>query len=122
MNTNSNVFLALVTGTAIGSLIAMLYAPKKGLETRRSIADSAEMALDAISRAAEELKGKAEEVYTDEKETFESRIDSIIANAHYRPQEVIAALETKLKKIKRKVARVRKKPKAKTTAKKKKIS
>ncbi len=122
MNTNSNVFLALIAGTAIGSLVAMLYAPQKGTDTRRRITDNAEIALDAIARAAEELKGKAEEVYIDEKETLESRLDSIIAHAHYRPQEVMAALETKLKKIKRKVARTKNKPKVKATSKKKKIS
>ncbi len=102
MKTNSNEFLALITGAAIGTIVAILYAPEKGVDTRRKIADSANTALDAVSRAAEELKRKAEVAIEEGKGTLESRLSSLIDNAHHKPVELIELLEAKLAVLKKK--------------------
>ncbi len=102
MKSNSNEFLALITGAAIGTIVAMLYAPERGADVRRKIADSANTALDAVSRAAEELKGKAEVAIEEGKGTLESRLNSLIDNAQHKPVELIELLEGKLAVLKKK--------------------
>ena len=102
MKSNSNEFLALITGAAIGTIVAMLYAPERGADVRRKIADTANTALDAVSRAADELKGKAEVAIEEGKGTLESRLNSLIDNAQHKPVELIELLEGKLAVLKKK--------------------
>lgn len=102
MKTKSNEFLALITGAAIGTVVAMLYAPERGADIRRKISDTANTALDAVTRAAEELKGKAEVAIEEGKGTLESRLSSLIDNTHHKPVELIELLEGKLAVLKKK--------------------
>lgn len=102
MNTNSNIIFGLITGAAIGTIAAILYAPEKGSDMRRKIADSAQIALDSIARAAEELKGKAASVIEEEAGNLEDKLSSLIARAHHKPEELITLLEAKLQDLKKK--------------------
>ena len=55
---NVNYFLA---GLGIGSVAAILFAPKSGQETRQYIADKAREANDLTRRKAQELRIRAED-------------------------------------------------------------
>lgn len=116
MKNNQNLGLALVTGAAIGGIISILYAPQSGRETRREIADRASRTADALSRAAEDLKGSVKNAYLDEKATFETRISAILSDTNYKADELITLLESKLKELKKKNQTLNKrKTKAKTS-------
>ena len=58
-NDNGNTFLALLVGATIGAGIGVLYAPHKGVKTRRMIKEKARHASDdiasRISHAKDEL-------------------------------------------------------------------
>jgi gas vesicle protein len=41
MNTSSKVFLGVLSGAAVGAILAVLYAPDKGSNTRRKIVEGA---------------------------------------------------------------------------------
>ena len=66
-------FWTFVTGVAAGSIIALLYAPDRGTETRRKIADrtrrvadelrsNVESGMDELSETTERVYGKAGEM------------------------------------------------------------
>ena len=54
--------IGLLTGAVIGGVIALLYAPKTGKETRQMIKDKAASVVDAVrgktSEVADEVKEK----------------------------------------------------------------
>jgi gas vesicle protein len=63
-------FWTFLTGVAAGAVIALLYAPDRGSETRRKVADSArrfagnlednlEEGMDELSETGERMYGKA---------------------------------------------------------------
>ena len=54
MKDNGKLLTALLTGAAVGAVIGLLFAPGKGSETRKKIADSAERLADTIKDRAEE--------------------------------------------------------------------
>ncbi len=101
-NTNSNIFLGLVTGAALGTIAALLYAPQKGSDTRRKIIDTAQTALDAVADAAGELKGRAKQAYVDGAATVEERMTALIDNAHTKAEDLVPMLEAKLAELKNK--------------------
>ena len=59
---NSKIFFALVAGAAIGAFVGVMFAPAKGSELRRDIADKAKDLLDTILAKAEEIVEEAEEI------------------------------------------------------------
>jgi gas vesicle protein len=59
---NSKVFLAFMTGAAIGAFAGVLLAPASGSEFRTQIADKAKDLLDTILAKAEEIVEEAEEI------------------------------------------------------------
>ncbi len=101
-NTNSNIFLGLITGAALGTIAAILYAPQKGSDTRRQIMDTAQTALDAVADAAEELKGRAKQAYLDGATTVEERLTTLIDHAHTGAEDLVPMLEAKLAALKNK--------------------
>ncbi len=53
MSTSSKVLLAALSGVAIGAAIGILFAPDKGSETRKKVADAAK---DFSDKATEKMK------------------------------------------------------------------
>ena len=59
---NSKLLLAFVTGAAIGAFAGVLFAPSKGSELRKEIANKAGDLIDTILAGAEEIVEEAEEI------------------------------------------------------------
>ena len=72
---NSGIVLGILAGAAIGSLLGVLFAPEKGVETRRKLRRKAEDLRDEALERYEKISGKvkqgAEKVVADVKESYE---------------------------------------------------
>jgi gas vesicle protein len=60
---NTGKFLWFITGAAIGTSIALLYAPKSGSDTRRLIGRKARHGRDAVADVGRELWDKGRDLY-----------------------------------------------------------
>lgn len=100
MKNNSNTLLALLVGGTIGAVIGVLYAPEKGSETRKKIADQAKNTKITFLENAQELTKKAKMNYTQKKASLESTIESLVSDASYKAEDLISTLEVKLEEIK----------------------
>jgi gas vesicle protein len=69
MEKNNRILVALGIGVAVGSILGVLFAPNKGTETRRKIADS-----------SEELTNKIKNRFTKGKENMQSFKESMRAS------------------------------------------
>ncbi|MCM4167863.1 hypothetical protein KCTC52924_01322 [Arenibacter antarcticus] len=107
-NDNGNTLLALLTGAAIGAGIGILYAPDKGVKTRKRIKKKAIQTSDdltsRISHATEELTKTAEAKKVD----FEHKLEETLSNMSYKADDIISALEKKLSDLKNKNAQLQK--------------
>lgn len=110
-NGNNNNVLGVLLGTAVGVGIGMLFAPGKGSETRRRIAEGANSAKDTILTEAEKLKMKATaeaenlrnnvaDTLKTKKATLDNQLDAIVTDASYKADDVISSLERRLKVLK----------------------
>ena len=74
------VLVSFMAGAAIGAGLALLFAPKSGSETRETIADFAEDAVDKIKEYTKEAQEKIKTAIDEGKETFSEK-KSILTSA-----------------------------------------
>lgn len=67
-NNNGKVLFALLGGLAAGAALALLFAPAKGTETRKTISDKAKGLSDELGRRATDLVNGAKETIRNNKE------------------------------------------------------
>lgn len=60
-NTPTSVVGAFVVGFTFGAVVALLFAPKSGRETRRLISRKAEESADYVTAKSRELRQQAED-------------------------------------------------------------
>lgn len=108
-NDSGSIFLALLTGAAIGAGFGILYAPDKGIETRhkikRKVEDTGHDLADHITHAKEEISKTANQ----KKDAFDRKLDEAIATMSYKADDIITSLERKLEDLKAKNAQLQKK-------------
>jgi gas vesicle protein len=102
MSNTGNKFLGLLAGTAIGTTLGILFAPDKGANTRRKIAEQAENTKNSLTESAHELKGKLASKLRVGERTLEERVESIVSDVSYKTEDVINTLENKLRELKEK--------------------
>lgn len=108
MSNNTNMFWGVLAGTAIGAIAGVLYAPDKGINTRKRISDKAGEAKESLTESAVELKNSLVNSVISHRETLDSKLDHIITDASYKADDVINKLETKLKELKDKNKKLQK--------------
>ncbi|GGX33519.1 hypothetical protein GCM10007384_37740 [Aquimarina muelleri] len=100
MNNNSNTFLGILAGTAIGATLGILFAPDKGTNTRRKLVEEAQATKDQLAREANNLQDRVADVVSSKKETLDSRVESLVSDVSYKADDVISTLEKKLGELK----------------------
>jgi len=101
MSKKGNTFLGILAGGAIGAALGILFAPDKGINTRRKILEEAVLVKQQLSETADKLKDKIESEASLKKETLEEQLDSILTNASFKADDVISSLEKKLALLKK---------------------
>lgn len=109
MSNNGNTVLGILAGVATGAILGILFAPDKGSETRRRIAEEAELRKNQIADKAIELKDSLGNTISSHKENLDHQVESIVTNASYKAEDVITTLEAKLKELKLKNKNLQKK-------------
>ena len=71
--------LYLFLGAAIGAGIALLFAPRSGVETRKMIANKAREGADIISNRTKAVAGKTSEFVERGKEVLQQQRDQLAA-------------------------------------------
>lgn len=103
MSKESSVVVGMLAGTAIGATLGVLFAPDKGSKTRQRILDETLDAKDKAIEEAEHLKEKVlHSIPNNKKETLEEQLDRVVSDVSMKGDEVISALEKKLKDLKAK--------------------
>ncbi len=105
---SGNVLLALLTGAAIGAGVGILYAPDKGITTRKKIKKKAILAKDDISHRVSKATDELTKAAADKRVDFERKIDETISNMSYKADDIIVTLEKKLEDLRKKNAQLQK--------------
>jgi gas vesicle protein len=107
-NTGSTL-LALVTGTAIGAAVGLLYAPNTGEETREKLTREAKIAQEKFNKKYDEATSNLTTKAKQAKKDFETRLDETLSSASYKADEILAAMETKLEDLRKQNAKLQQK-------------
>lgn len=108
MSNNTNTFLGILAGTAIGAIVGILFAPDKGVNTRRKVTEKALEAKENLEVKALDIKDKVVETVSNNKETLDSKVESIVSDVSYKTEDVITTLEKKLALLKAKNKKLQK--------------
>jgi len=71
--------LYLMLGAAIGAAVALLFAPRSGIETRKLIVSKAKEGADLITARTKSVAGKTSEYVERGKEILQQQRDSLAA-------------------------------------------
>lgn len=88
-NFGKGLFIGLLTGGAIGALLALLYAPKSGKELRTDIKNKTDEYLHDAEQYISDAKVKAKELINDGKKKSEK----IISDAKEKSDELLKDAE-----------------------------
>ncbi len=108
MNNEGSTILGILAGTAVGAILGILFAPDKGVNTRKKIGEQAVSAQDALKENANEIKDKLGNKLAHTKETLETKVASLATDASYKTEDVITSLENQLKILKSKAKELQK--------------
>ncbi len=108
MSNNGNTLLAIIAGSAIGAALGILYAPDKGEVTRKRIADKANETKESLTENAIQLKHRVADTIASEKETLDTRVESLVSDVSYKTEDIISTLEKKLSELKAKNKKLQK--------------
>ncbi len=97
MKNGSDLLLALLAGGVIGVGVGMLYAPRKGVDTRKKIAAQAQEAKARLQQQVGVLEEQAIDYYLRNKESWDIHVLSLLSRlTGHSIADLIATLEQKL--------------------------
>lgn len=96
-NSGKGFTLGLITGAAIGSIVALLYAPDSGSNLRGKVTYRVSTYGDEINRLIKKLKVEKEKIASDAKQ----KGDDVVSDAKKRADDLIKEAEALLDNIER---------------------
>lgn len=108
MGNSNNTVLGVLAGTAIGATLGILFAPDKGCNTRKRIAEEALATKDNLAAGANNIKEQIANTLVTKKDTIDTRIENLVSDASYKTEDVINSLEKKLQDLKAKNKKLQK--------------
>ncbi len=107
MSNNTNTLLGVLAGTAVGATLGILFAPAKGSVTRQKIADEANRTGELITDRATQVKDAVVSGAQTQKATLDSKVEALVNDASYKAEDIITAMESRLKTLKEKNKKMR---------------
>jgi gas vesicle protein len=80
-------------GLAVGAGLALLFAPKSGIETRRAIGDGARRVRDKAGDIVEDATEAVTDTFDAARSRVEERIDSVRSAVELKRQQVLTAVD-----------------------------
>lgn len=77
-----------ITGAAVGAAVALLYAPKTGVQTRKDIRKFSKRAVDRLDDLQDDLRGQLNEGYEQVIEVFDN-VKCYVEDGKNRLQKMI---------------------------------
>ncbi|NAY91751.1 YtxH domain-containing protein [Muricauda sp. JGD-17] len=102
MSDSSNTILGILAGTALGATLGILFAPDKGSSTRRKLVEQSNALAEDVANSTAQLKEQVVDTFSSSKDNLEDKMESLVSSASYKTEDVITALESKLKELKAK--------------------
>lgn len=112
-NNTGNTILALLTGTAVGVGLGLLYAPQSGEKTRKQLRDEADHLQDTLNKKYKETSTHLSDYADQAKKTIEEKLESTFSNVSNKADGMLAKLESELNELKQKNADLQKELKKK---------
>ncbi|HEA28529.1 MAG TPA: YtxH domain-containing protein [Leeuwenhoekiella sp.] len=104
MSKTGNTLLALITGAAIGSAVALLYAPESGDKTRKKISKGAKDAKKKLDKQIRETSESLSHSAQKAKKNFDHKLEETLSSASGKADDILVAMEKKLEDLRRKNA------------------
>jgi gas vesicle protein len=101
-NFGKGFLIGMLTGGAIGAIIALLYAPKSGRELRQDIRNKTDEYLDDAEKYLAEAKDKAKDLINEGKKKSEK----IISEAKIKSEELLKDAEKLFSDAKNKAGQI----------------
>jgi len=73
MKNNNKVLIAMASGLLVGGVLGVLFAPNKGRETRKRIADAEKK----LNKSIKETVNRGKEKFSDLKDGMKEKIDAL---------------------------------------------
>ena len=96
---------AFVVGGAVGAAIALLYAPRTGVETRALVSDKVECAWGSAQQLGSNVAGRSQEIYLKAAERGRDALDNIKPVVEEKKGEFQERIEQARKKIAEQVSK-----------------
>ncbi|PKG43531.1 YtxH domain-containing protein [Psychroflexus sp. MES1-P1E] len=107
-NKTGNTILALITGTALGVGLGLLYAPQSGKKTRKQLKDEADHLQENLNKKYKETSSHLSAFSEEAKKSIEEKLDKTFSNASTKADGMLSKLESELDQLKKKNSNLQK--------------
>ncbi|MBZ9652863.1 YtxH domain-containing protein [Psychroflexus montanilacus] len=112
-NNTGNTILALLTGTAVGVGLGLLYAPQSGEKTRKQLKDEADHLQDNLNKKYKETSSQLNSFASEAKKSIEEKLEQTFSNVNNKADDMLNKLEGELGELRKKNAELQKELKKK---------
>jgi len=107
-NNTGNTILALLTGTALGVGLGLLYAPQSGDKTRKQLRDEADHLQENLIKNIKKRLLICLILLQKPKKSIEEKLDKTFSNASTKADGMLSKLESELEQLKKKNSNLQK--------------